>query len=160
MFGKNDKALLAARIILIVVISILTTGCVLAGIIMTIVDENLIFLLISAGGALFCWLAWVIARLYLSYLCDVKLIRNKLYGIENDNLQVFLTEKSADSAGAHPAESSPSTTASYTSPSPTASSSAADSDKTTELLQLKKLFDMGAISQEEFEAEKARILRS
>ena len=160
MFNKNDKSLLTTRIILIVVISILTAGCVLAGIIVTIVDENPIFLLISAGGALFCWLAWVIARLYLSYLCDIKLIRNKLYGIGNDNLQVFLTEKSADSSGSRPVGTSPSATASYTSASPAASSSAADSDKTNELLQLKKLLDMGAISQEEFDAEKARILRN
>ena len=93
-------------------------------------------------------------------LCDIKLIRNKLYGIGNDNLQVFLTEKSADSSGSRPAGTSPSATASYTSASPAASSSAADSDKTNELLQLKKLLDMGAISQEEFDAEKARILRN
>ena len=36
---------------------------------------------------------WVYVRLLLSHLCDIKLIRNKLYGVDNDNLKVFLEEK-------------------------------------------------------------------
>lgn len=42
---------------------------------------------------------WVFGRLYLSYLCDIKLIRNKLYGVGNENLDVFLKTK-AERTGA------------------------------------------------------------
>ena len=161
MFYKNDKSLLTARIILIVVISIMTAGCVLSGIILAVLLDA-IYLLIAAGGGLFCWLGWVVARLYLSYLCDVKLIRNKLYGIDNDSLQAFLSARQPEAGtGYASAPSAPAYTQANSAAIPPASPApaATSADKTEELLHLKKLLDMGAISQEEFDAQKARILR-
>ena len=87
---------------------------------------------------------WVFARLYLTYLCDIKLIRNKLYGTENDNLKVFL-EDTDDSNGEKDATAQ--------------TESKTMEDITAQLLELKALLDSGAITQEEFDAEKERLLK-
>ena len=92
MFDKNDKALLITRKIIIVVLSILVVGILVLSIIMASIASP-IFLVIWPVGWFACWIMWVVARLYLSYLCDIKLIRNKLYNTDNENLKVFLMAK-------------------------------------------------------------------
>ena len=91
MFEKNDKALLTARIIVIVVISIFAVASFVLGIVLA-QDEGYLFLVAVVGWFL-CWIMWVVARLYMSYLVDVKLIRNKLYGESNEGLEVFFKAK-------------------------------------------------------------------
>lgn len=91
MFDKNDKALLTTRKIAIVVLWICVVGVLVAAIIMAVEDP--IFLLIWPAGWFVCWIMWVAIRLRFSYLCDIKLIRNKLYNVDNDNLKVFLEAK-------------------------------------------------------------------
>lgn len=90
------------------------------------------------------WIMWVFSRLYLTYLCDIKLIRNKLYGTENDNLKVFL-EDTDDSDDEKDATAQ--------------TESKTMEDITAQLLELKALLDSGAIAQEEFDAEKERLLK-
>lgn len=92
MFERNDKALLTTRIIIMVTIGILAVCSLAVGIILTVIINGLYFL-VAVVGLFVCWLIWVFARLYMSYLCDVKLIRNKLYGENNDSLEVFLKAK-------------------------------------------------------------------
>lgn len=95
MFQKNDRALITARTITLIVVIILAVGSFTMGLALAIAIRPVLFLTAFAGWFL-CWLAWVFVRLHLSYLCDIKLIRNKLYGESNAGLEVFL---SSDSSG-------------------------------------------------------------
>ena len=92
MFERNDKALLTTRIIVMVIIGIFAVLSLVMGIVLAVLVHGAMFL-IAFVGWFFCWLLWVFARLYLSYLCDIKLIRNKLYGESNNDLEVFLKAK-------------------------------------------------------------------
>ncbi len=92
MFERNDKALLTTRIIVMVTIGIFAVAFLALGIALAVLIEGVYFLIAFAGWFL-CWVMWVFARLYMSYLCDVKLIRNKLYGESNAGLEVFLKAK-------------------------------------------------------------------
>lgn len=92
MFQRNDKALLTTRIIIMVIISIFAVLSLVMGIVLAVLINGAMFLTAFAGWFL-CWIIWVIARLYLSYLCDIKLIRNKLYGESNEGLEMFLKAK-------------------------------------------------------------------
>lgn len=93
MFRENDKYLLIARIVINILACIAAVGCVITGIVyMTkdLVKEGIIILFF---GLLGCAVFWLFLRLLLSYLCDVKLIRNRLYEQGNENLEAFLGEK-------------------------------------------------------------------
>ena len=105
------------------------------------VADSAVWLLLAFLGTFFIWLAWIFARLYLSYLCDIKLIRNKLYGADNDRLAAFIENQEEEQANS----ASESGDMTY--------SVAAD-----KLLQLKRLLDSGAITQEEFDEQKKKLL--
>lgn len=139
MFEKNDKQLLTMRIIVNVVICIIAAASILVGIILSATAGNALFLLIAVGGAFLSWLAWVVARLYLSYLCDIKLIRNKLYGVDNDNLKVFLEEKQT--------------------PEQIAEQKRVAAQNAEKIEKLKTLRDSGVISEEEFQQEREKLLK-
>lgn len=139
MFEKNDKQLLTMRIIVNVVICIIAAASILVGIILSATASNALFLLIAVGGAFLSWLTWVVARLYLSYLCDIKLIRNKLYGVENDNLKVFLEEKQT--------------------PEQIAEQKRVAAQNVEKIEKLKTLRDSGVISEEEFQQEREKLLK-
>ena len=139
MFEKNDKQLLTMRIIVNVVICIIAAASILVGIILSATASNALFLLIAVGGAFLSWLTWVVARLYLSYLCEIKLIRNKLYGVENDNLKVFLEEKQT--------------------PEQIAEQKRVAAQNVEKIEKLKTLRDSGVISEEEFQQEREKLLK-
>lgn len=144
MFEKNDKQLLTARIFLNVITWIFVIAGIVCGIVYLVnnfIVTGLLFLLLVP---FLIWIMWVFARLYLTYLCDIKLIRNKLYGTENDNLKVFL-EDTDDSDDEKDATAQ--------------TESKTMEDITAQLLELKALLDSGAITQEEFDAEKERLLK-
>lgn len=139
MFEKNDKQLLTMRIIVNVVICIVAAASILAGIVLFITAENALFLLIAVGGAFLSWLAWVVARLYLTYLCDIKLIRNKLYGIDNDNLNVFLEWSKT--------------------PEQIEEQKRVEAQNAEKIAKLKTLLDSGVISEEEYQHEIEKLLK-
>lgn len=89
MFEKNDKFLLVAKTI-VNVYTIIMVGlfCALGIALAAMVHWTYLFVIIF--GWLFCFLFWVFAMLILSHIFDVKLIRNKLYGIDNSGLEDFL----------------------------------------------------------------------
>ena len=93
MFERNDKQLLTVRVITNVVTWILTIVGIIAGVVLSALEMLAIGLSILFVVPFLCWLMWVYVRLHLSHLCDIKLIRNKLYGVDNDNLKVFLEGK-------------------------------------------------------------------
>lgn len=138
MFYLNDKALLTTRKITIVVLWILAALSLILGIVLAVLEGGKWFLIAFAGWFL-CWLLWVVARLYLSYLCDIKLIRNKLYGESNENLEVFLKAKEERS----------------NSPVMQEKKEAVN----TELTHLQQLLNSGVITNEEYEKRKNELTK-
>lgn len=92
MFEKNDKQLLTIRTVIDVITILFFVIGIICSIILLVNREIFpgVFLLVFVP--LCCWLMWLAWRLMMTFLCDVKLIRNKLYGIGNENLKVFLEE--------------------------------------------------------------------
>lgn len=162
MFEVNDRSLRTVRVILNVVTWIGVIACIVCGIVLSALGMLAAGLPILFVGPFACWLSWVFARLYLCYLCDVKLIRNKLYGVDNENLDIFL--KDDGDAEAAPAPT-PSATGNFNRPAAQAPAGSGEEGKplsmeerTQKLLRLKKLLDAGAITQEEFDRQKAKLL--
>lgn len=156
MFEKNDNALFTARVLLIVVCLIFGIGGALAGLILACIG------LIAIGlPLLFCmpflaWLMWVFGKLPLNTMCDIKLIRNKLYEEGIESFKPFLEYKTSAEDEEEQDEQPQAKTA-----TPQATPSTANTaDVTQQLLQLKKLLDDGVITQEEFDVEKAKILKN
>lgn len=163
MFEVNDKSLCTVRVILNVVTWIGVIACIVCGIVLSAIEMIEVGLPILFVGPFACWLMWVFGRLYLSYLCDIKLIRNKLYGVGNENLDVFLKTKAERTAPAYPQDGY--TGADTYRPAAQAPAGSGEEGKplsmeerTQKLLRLKKLLDAGAITQEEFDRQKAKLL--
>ena len=163
MFEVNDRSLRTVRVILNVVTWIGVIACIVCGIVLSALGMIEMGLPILFVGPFACWLMWVFGRLYLSHLCDIKLIRNKLYGVGNENLDVFLKTKAERTAPAYPQGGY--TGADTYRPAAQAPASSGEEGKplsmeerTQKLLRLKKLLDAGAITQEEFDRQKAKLL--
>ena len=182
MFEVNDRSLLTARKIIKVFCILGAVLFIVCGIILcaTCVQEvqspsswrtetavNGMQLGFGIGcivvGPFLCWLAWVFDRVLLAACCDIKLIRNKLYGVGNENLDVFLKTKTERTAPAYPQGGY--TGADTYRPAAQAPAGSGEEGKplsmeerTQKLLRLKKLLDAGAITQEEFDREKAKLL--
>ncbi len=157
MFEKNDKALFTARVLLIVVCLIFGIGGAIAGIVLCCIDEDMlaIGLPLLFCGPFFAWLMWIFGQLSLNMMCDIKLIRNKLYEEGIESFKPFLEYKTSAEDEEEQDEQPQAKTA-----TPQATPSAANTaDVTQQLLKLKKLLDEGAITQEEFDAEKAKLLK-
>ncbi len=151
MFEKNDKPLFIVRILLIVMCLIIAIGSVITFIVLCCVDggENIVIGLIPLFcGPLVAWLMWIFGQLSLNMMCDIKLIRNKLYEEGIESFKPFLEYKTS-AEDEEEQDEQPQTTP----------STANTADVTQQLLKLKKLLDEGAITQEEFDAEKAKLLK-
>lgn len=152
MFDKNDKILSAMRILLNVVTWILIIGGVISGTVLCCMNDGdgyIIGLPLLFCIPVFALLMWASGRLVLNFLCDVKLIRNKLYGEGIENFKAFLEYRQPQ---AEESTSGPQ----Y--------NEVDDKSKSTDemvekLVKLKNLLDKGAITQEEFDAEKANLLK-
>ena len=139
MFEKNDKQLLTMRILLNVVTFIFVLAGIISGIILLVNDSIALGLVMLLLVPFLSWLMWVVARLFLTYLCDIKLIRNKLYGVDNDNLKVFLEEKQT--------------------PEQIAEQKRVATQNAEKIEKLKTLRDSGVISEEEFQQEREKLLK-
>ena len=83
---------MTARTIVLVILIIFAVLSLILGIVLAVVGHwALIF--IALFFLLLLWLLWVVWNVLLSFLCDVKLIRNKLYDESNDALNVFIKSK-------------------------------------------------------------------
>ena len=155
MFDKNDKQLKIVRKITFICAIIFAVLGVIAGIILCATEDAsgtylTVGILLIVLVPFLSWLAWVYGSLLLTFLCDVKLMRNKMYGLDNDNLSEFISSPSR--AANYPSAQQPAGAPSEQAPS----SSASDSYEM--LLRLKKLYDSGALSQEEYEQKKRELL--
>ncbi|MBE7100458.1 MAG: hypothetical protein E7364_02465 [Clostridiales bacterium] len=91
MFKKNDKSLLFAK-------TLLTVACIMLAIFFLICG----FMVASRTGGIGIGLiligcivipiTYILLLLRLNYYCDIKLIRNKLYELDNTNLEVFFKD--------------------------------------------------------------------
>lgn len=93
MFEKNDKQLLTIRTIINVVTILFVIIGIICSIILLVNKEIFLGVFLLVFIPFFSWFMWIIWRLIMTFLCDIKLIRNKLYGVENDNMKVFLGER-------------------------------------------------------------------
>ncbi len=90
MFERNDKALRTAHTLFTVFLWIFLILCLICGVVCSVVLESGWYVLIALFGLLVCFLGWIVNMLIFSFLCDIKLIRNKLYGESNEGLNDFL----------------------------------------------------------------------
>ena len=158
MFEKNDKALFTTRVLLIVVCLIIGIGGVIAGALLCyhLYDGYIIGLPLIFGLPILASLVWIFGRLFLNFLCDIKLIRNKLYEEDIESFKPFLEYKTRRD-DEEEQEEQPQAEAATLQATPTTANTA---DITQQLLQLKKLLDDSVITQEEFDVEKAKILKN
>ena len=91
MLQKYDKVLLIARIICVVLIGFLFV-VVFAVSIYGMIELHWAFVFLIPVGWFSVWVLWVFLRLILSFFCDVKMIRNKLYEKENDYFAEYLQD--------------------------------------------------------------------
>ena len=138
MFERNDKALLTTRVIVMVVIGFFVVASFAGGIALAVLVHGALFL-VTFVGWFFCWLMWVFARLYMSYLVDIKLIRNKLYGESNEDLEVFLKGEEERSNSPKMQEKRKETEA--------------------ELQRLRQLLSSGIITAEEYEKRREELTK-
>ncbi len=144
IFRGNDRILKAFRVGALFVTIVLEI-LFLIGLIIVAGDED------AEGGVvsfittmIFVAISYAAMRLTFSFLVDVKAIRNKLYGIKNDDL-LELDSAESDSENGQAQMKSLTGTKSIV-------------EKQNELLSLKKLLDEKVITEEEFESEKKKIL--
>ena len=96
MFSRLDKFLKIAKKI----VDITALVMVIAGFIAMIVLFSTlrsyytwVGFVVFAGSALVAGSIWFLGNLGISKMVDVKLIRNKLYGLDNTDLSMFLEKK-------------------------------------------------------------------
>lgn len=169
MFEKNDRILFIMRFVINVVSLLIGFLCIVLGIVLATQNVPYGFIIIFAGpvSACFFWLVW---QLLFSYLCDIKLIRNKLYGQDNDDLSIFLEDKGKvdleedpeeakmvkeETAGEQPIQENSAELQSIQEEEEID----ADLQKSILLEKLKSLRDKGRISEKEYEAKKKYILK-
>ena len=110
MFEQNDKTLFTAQSIIKIFCIIGAILCFISGIILCVTSSQEVtgnlgeiknitnYTQIIGGvalilfGSLVFWILWIFSKLMFSVLCDIKLIRNKLYELSNDNLKSFIDE--------------------------------------------------------------------
>ena len=163
MFQNNDKYLVVARKILSVLSIILGALGVITGLILCSLEVYVAGLILMLVEPILCLIVWFVGMLVLSYLCDVKLIRNKLYGESNDYLKDFLSQKSepkTETVVPTQQDGENAQTFSKQSGDDGVLESYALPEYDRELLhKLKCLYESGAITQEEYRQEKAKILK-
>lgn len=84
MFEKMDKELFIARIVYSVGLALGFIALAIYGIVNTIKSGNLsYFFFFTVIGGIICFFVWMSVNLFVFMLCDIKLIRNRLYGADN-----------------------------------------------------------------------------
>ena len=142
MFKKNDKywfrayALVDAFIIVICSL-MLVGGVVILALGISVTDVNgivtgTLYIVGSIAGA---FVMHIVYHLALSLYLDIKLIRNKMYGIDNGDFDKALSEDNSKRRRV-----------------------AAQDDITVQIRALKQLFDDVIITKEEFEIKKQSLL--
>ena len=144
MFEKNDRVFYICRKIVRIAMIVLISICFVAGLVLLIAGAESAYssslnpagLGLMIGAPIALALSWFVCELVFSYMLDVKYIRNKLYGVKNNELPAKERVSKAAPQSEEPAEKS-------------------DIEK---LRDLKALLDDGILSEEEYAEEKTKIL--
>ena len=86
-FYKNDRALKVYYIVFSITLALLALACFIVGIYVAADISVKYGLSLLFGGVIICFLFWLSVRLKISYLVDLKLIRNK------QNLKIVVSFK-------------------------------------------------------------------
>ena len=139
MFEKNDTQLLTIRTIINVVTILFVIIGIICSIILLVNKEIFLGVFLLVFIPFFSWFMWIIWRLIMTFLCDIKLIRNKLYGVENDNMKVFLGERQT--------------------PEQIAEQKRVAAQNAEKIERLKYLRDAGVITEKEFQQAREKLLK-
>lgn len=142
MFEKMDKVLFVARKIYIAALVIGITVLVILGVSLSAQTGNILyFFLYAVVGGISAFVIWTFIKLFLYMLCDIKLIRNKLYEKDNSLIKEFVepVTDSAESLQIYDEKI------------------AGDIDLQKAIQKLTELYEAGAIDKEEFETLKNNL---
>ena len=84
-FKKSDKFFFKANLIFIIVMAVYAVVICISAIIMMVYDNPVGGIISLATGAVTIVIAFVVFKLFMSMLADIKFIRNKLYDLESEN---------------------------------------------------------------------------
>lgn len=92
MFKKNDRYLQTANTIVDIFLIIAITACVILGILLLSADYPILrtILVCFILCPFFAWVLWILIKVYLTHVLDVKMIRDKLYRMQNTNAAASL----------------------------------------------------------------------
>ena len=102
-FSRNDKFIVHAFVLVdvisvLILISVVVVGILVISIVSAgnplIIFEGIVVILLAAPISSFCFL--VFGKVVLNAFCDLKLIRNKLYGLSNDDIKKLTSYKDED----------------------------------------------------------------
>ena len=96
MFSRLDKFLkIAKKIVDITALVMVIVGFIAMIILFSTLSSYYTWVgfVVFAGSALVAGTIWFLGNLGISKMVDVKLIRNKLYGLDNTDLSMFLEKK-------------------------------------------------------------------
>ena len=89
MFKKNDKVYRIAHIAVYILLAIEVLASFIVPISTAVVYKNAVLILYVFPALIGCGIELLFIELIFSFLCDVKFIRNKLYGEDNSDLLNF-----------------------------------------------------------------------
>ena len=89
MFKENDKFLKTASTLLAVSVFLMVVVGIILFLVFAIDKQFMRGVIIMSAICFGAYLSWVFGNLLLSFFCDVKLIRNKLYDNNNTDLDLF-----------------------------------------------------------------------
>lgn len=156
MFKRNDKFLFMAITVADVYAILIATAFAVLGIVdivngaeLASTETIILGVFFIPIGLVFAFVFWVFVRVLLSLVCDVKLIRNKMYGEDNS---AFAKITAFEKASKETFDDSDTQTVSV--------DTEIFNKKTVALLrELKQLCAEGIISEEEFKQEKSKLLK-
>lgn len=93
MFKENDKWLNTIYRLLSILLLIVALVVGILGILLAVLLGNMIYLVFTFLVPVCCLIGWAVLRFFVSYLVDIKLIRNKLYECGNEDLEMYLIKK-------------------------------------------------------------------
>ena len=147
MFEKNDKSLHVYYVLIHIAFMLLIIASIVIGSVTIALSNVLYGVEILVGGIIFAIIEYIVARAIFGLFVDIKLIRNKLYGTDNGDLEKYYKQAEyeyIDLGLQQPSQSK---------------SAANGEDRKYKLLsQLKDLRDHWIISEEEFIEKKRAIL--
>lgn len=84
-FKKSDKYFFKANLIFIIVMAVYAVILCVTAVILIASGNELSGIISLATGAITIVIAFVVFKLFMSMLADIKFIRNKLYDLESEN---------------------------------------------------------------------------